>query len=55
LFDNDNIYYGAHYDTSNISIFLNTEFVCSVNKYQPPQWRGNGFWAGRGRARKHKI
>jgi len=26
-----------------LQFFLNDEFACSVDKYQPPQWRGNGF------------
>jgi len=41
LFGNDNIH--------------KEEFICSVDKYQPPQWRENGFGQGGGRVRKHKI
>jgi len=37
LFGNDNIHNGAHYIASNIPIVLNAKFVCSVDKYQPPQ------------------
>jgi len=55
LFGNGNIYNEAHYVASNISIFLNAEFICSVDEYQPSQWRGYGFWTERGKARKHKI
>jgi len=26
--------------------FLNTEFVCNVDKYHPPQWHRNDFGQG---------
>jgi len=64
LFENDNSYIGAHYITSNIPIFLNAKFVCSVNKYQPPQPQSveTVFGQGEGQsqqtgdgASKHKI
>jgi len=41
------MHYETHYVASNIPIFLSVEFVGSVDKYQPLQWRGNGFWTGR--------
>jgi len=44
---NDNIHNEPHCVVKNIPIFLNTEFVCSVDNYQPPQWRGNNFWTER--------
>jgi len=36
LFGNDNIHNEAHYAATNIPIFLNAKFVCSVDKYQLP-------------------
>jgi len=38
----------AHDFASNIPIFLNAEFVCSVEKYQLPQRCRGNFWTGRG-------
>jgi len=32
--------------------FINAVFVCSIDKYQPPQWGENGFWTGRGQSQK---
>jgi len=64
LFDNDNSHIGAHYITNNIPTFLNTEAVCSVDKYQPSQPQGveTVFGQGEGQsqqtgdgASKHKI
>jgi len=47
LFSNADIHNEAHYVTSNTPIFLFAEFVCSVDKYQLLQWRGDGFWTGK--------
>jgi len=54
LFGNEYIYNEAYYVVNSIPIFLNAEFVCSVDKYQPPKWRGNGFWTGRRQSQKTK-
>jgi len=48
LFGNDNIHNEAHFVESNIPNFFTGEFVFSVDKYELPQRRGNGFWTGRG-------
>jgi len=40
LLGNDNFHNEAHYVASNISIFLNAEFVCSVGNYTALLWRG---------------
>jgi len=53
LFGNDNMYYGTHYVESNIPIFLNAEFVCSVDSSLGDV--GAVFGQGEGGVRKHNI
>jgi len=56
LFGNDNIHNEAHYVANNIPIFLDAEFVCSVNIHQLPSVAQKRFFDMEGaRARKHKI